>query len=88
MTVWLYTEDDDPLRDGPFESIEDAQASTLWEWQGVCLWLEMRVSSGWLYENAKCLYGEWFTTSEGLRPLEVVRPESLLEATHCGRDAA
>ena len=88
MTVWLYTEDESPLRDGPFDRIEDAEKSMLWEWEGVCVWIEQKLSRGWLYENAKCSHGEWFTTSEGLRPAEVIRPEFLIEAVPCGRTAA
>lgn len=88
MTVWLYTEDERPMRDGPFYSLAEAEKSHLWEWEGVCAWIEEKLAGGWLYENAKCCHGEWFTTSEGLRPAEVIRPEFLLGAVPCWKEAA
>ena len=87
MILWLYTEDHTPLRDGPFSSIAEAAGSMLWEWSDVCGWIEQKTAGGWWYENAKCVHGEWFTTSHGLRPIEAIRPEFLLEAVPCGRAA-
>lgn len=79
MTIWLYTQDDCPLRDGPFFSLEQAAASALWEWLGVCLWTEELTAGGCLYSNAIWLETGWFPTSRGYRPAEPIRPQFLIE---------
>jgi hypothetical protein len=80
MTLWLYTETVAPLRDGPFYSEKDAMQSPLWEWDGVCVWLESLTRGGWIYENVKWDGHSWVVTSSGLRPAEPFRPEFLAEA--------
>lgn len=45
MTLWLYTEEDDPLTDGPFFTLDEAFGSFLWEFSGVCLWMEELVGA-------------------------------------------
>lgn len=79
MTLWLYTEEDSPLVAGPFFSLEEASDSFLWEWRGVCVWIEAHTSRGWVYENACWLETHWLTTSRGCRPAEVIRPAFLGE---------
>lgn len=88
MTLWLYTEDDTPMRDGPFSSEFDAAMSKLWEWLGVCIWIEQKTAQGWKYENVRWNGHAWVITSSGVRPLEPERPEFLIEATQCQKEAA
>lgn len=76
------------MRDGPFSSEVEAAMSTLWEWLGVCVWLEDKTAAGYRYENVKWNGEAWVVTSSGVRPLEPVRPEFLLEAMPCGKEVA
>ena len=80
MIIWLYTETASPVVDGPFYAELDAMASFLWEWAGVCVWLEYHGANGWVYENAKWCGDHWLTTSRGVRPVEPIRPALLVEA--------
>lgn len=80
MTIWLYTETETPLRAGPFASIVEAMASDLWEWWGVCCWIERKALGGWEYENVVWNGCRWVVTSHGKRPAEPMRPEMILEA--------
>lgn len=81
MIAWLYTEDDEPLTDGPFFSLADVPNSFLWKFTGACLWIEEQTPRGWFYENALWTDQGWLTTSRGVRPAELVRPSFLLAAT-------
>jgi hypothetical protein len=83
MTLWLYTEDESPMRDGPFFSEVDAAMSMLWEWLGVCVWIEDKTARGCTYENVRWDGNAWVITSSGVRPLVPERPEFLLAAVPC-----
>lgn len=84
MLIWLYTEDNDARRDGPFYTEEDAMNSPLWEAFNACAWIEGRTGFGngygWVYENSIWNGCEWIITSSGVIPIEPIRPEYLLEA--------
>ena len=76
MIAWLYTETGDPDVMGPFSKLDDAMDSPLWEFGGVCLWLEFyEQGAGWFYENVKWCGDHWLVISRGLRPVEPVRPQ-------------
>lgn len=78
MTLWLYTETGEPETAGPFSSFTEALDSRLWEYVGVCLWMEFyEQGEGWFYENVKWCGDHWLVTSRGLRPAEPVRPQFL-----------
>jgi hypothetical protein len=81
MTLYLYTETGSPMCDGPFFSEVEMAMSSLWEWLGVCVWIEEKVADGWQYENVKWDGHSWVVTSSGVRPLAPFRPEFLLEAS-------
>jgi hypothetical protein len=84
IEFFLYTEDDAPFRDGPYYSLEDAMKSSLWELQGVCLWIENVMPGAFVYFNVKSTGAGWVTTSYGRRPLPPYRPECLF----LGKDVA
>lgn len=89
MTVWLYTEERDPIASGPFLSIIDALKSPLWELERACVWCEAyETGRGWAYENAKWCGDHWLVTSHGIRPAEPIRPSFLIDALANGAKAA
>lgn len=80
MTAWLYTEHEQPLRDGPFFVMADARLSPLWEMEGVCLWIEHDSRRGFAYRNLVWNGLMWVSTSKRVVPVEPWRPQALLEA--------
>jgi len=80
MTIWLYTERGRIERDGPFFDFEEAMSSPLWMWSLICVWIEERTAHGWIYENLRWDSGVWTSTSRGVRPAELIRPEFRISA--------
>jgi hypothetical protein len=81
MNVYLYTELGYVQADGPFRSVTAATRSPLWEVPGVSVWIERKVRGGWRYENVRFTSQRgWVTSSRGLRPALLIRPERLDEA--------
>lgn len=81
MIFWLYTEQADSRADGPFVDFDQALQSSLWEYDGACVWIEeFRGGAGWYYENVKWCGDHWLVTSRGIRPIAPERPSFLVEA--------